>query len=116
MGLRWEILAGYGPLFVSGLWMTIQLTLIALTAGLALGVVLGLVSSSHDAPQPSHPLLAWGLRLTRGITLYPGDIIATGTPSGVGMGFSPPKWLKHGDVVRIEIDGVGAIENRFEER
>jgi 2-keto-4-pentenoate hydratase/2-oxohepta-3-ene-1,7-dioic acid hydratase in catechol pathway len=54
--------------------------------------------------------------ISRGITLYPGDIIATGTPSGVGMGFSPPKWLKHGDVVRAEIDGIGAIENRFEER
>lgn len=51
---------------------------------------------------------------SRGITLKPGDIIATGTPSGVGMGFSPPKWLKAGDVVRVEIDGIGAIENRFE--
>jgi 2-keto-4-pentenoate hydratase/2-oxohepta-3-ene-1,7-dioic acid hydratase in catechol pathway len=51
---------------------------------------------------------------SRGITLVPGDVIATGTPSGVGMGFSPPKWLRHGDVVRVEIDGIGAIENRFE--
>jgi 2-keto-4-pentenoate hydratase/2-oxohepta-3-ene-1,7-dioic acid hydratase in catechol pathway len=51
---------------------------------------------------------------SRGITLYPGDVIATGTPSGVGMGFSPPKWLRHGDLVRVEIDGVGVIENRFE--
>ncbi len=51
--------------------------------------------------------------ISRGITLYPGDIIATGTPSGVGMGFNPPKWLKHGDVVRVEIDGIGVIENRF---
>jgi 2-keto-4-pentenoate hydratase/2-oxohepta-3-ene-1,7-dioic acid hydratase in catechol pathway len=51
---------------------------------------------------------------SRGITLYPGDVIATGTPAGVGMGFDPPKWLGHGDVVRIEIDGIGAIENRFE--
>jgi 2-keto-4-pentenoate hydratase/2-oxohepta-3-ene-1,7-dioic acid hydratase in catechol pathway len=51
---------------------------------------------------------------SRGITLYPGDVIATGTPSGVGMGFKPPKWLVAGDVVRIEIDGIGAIENRFE--
>jgi 2-keto-4-pentenoate hydratase/2-oxohepta-3-ene-1,7-dioic acid hydratase in catechol pathway len=50
---------------------------------------------------------------SRGITLHPGDVIATGTPSGVGMGFDPPKWLGHGDVVRIEIDGIGAIENRF---
>jgi 2-keto-4-pentenoate hydratase/2-oxohepta-3-ene-1,7-dioic acid hydratase in catechol pathway len=53
---------------------------------------------------------------SRGITLYPGDVIATGTPSGVGMGFDPPKWLGPGDVVRIEIDGIGAIENRFESR
>jgi 2-keto-4-pentenoate hydratase/2-oxohepta-3-ene-1,7-dioic acid hydratase in catechol pathway len=51
---------------------------------------------------------------SRGITLYPGDVIATGTPSGVGMGLNPPQWLKSGDVVRIEVDGIGAIENRFE--
>jgi 2-keto-4-pentenoate hydratase/2-oxohepta-3-ene-1,7-dioic acid hydratase in catechol pathway len=51
---------------------------------------------------------------SRGITLMPGDMIATGTPSGVGMGMSPPRWLKAGDVVRVEIDGIGAIENRFE--
>ena len=51
---------------------------------------------------------------SRGITLHPGDVIATGTPAGVGMGFSPPRWLGPGDVVRIEIDGIGAIENRFE--
>jgi 2-keto-4-pentenoate hydratase/2-oxohepta-3-ene-1,7-dioic acid hydratase in catechol pathway len=51
---------------------------------------------------------------SRGITLRLGDVIATGTPSGVGMGFEPPKWLQAGDVMRIEIDGIGAIENRFE--
>ena len=50
---------------------------------------------------------------SRGITLLPGDIIATGTPAGVGMGMKPPRWLAHGDVVRIEIDGLGTIENRF---
>jgi len=51
---------------------------------------------------------------SRGITLYPGDVIATGTPAGVGMGFAPQKWLRAGDVVRIEVDGIGVIENRFE--
>jgi len=50
---------------------------------------------------------------SRGITLYPGDVIATGTPAGVGMGFSPPRWLTQGDVMRVEIEGLGAIENRF---
>jgi 2-keto-4-pentenoate hydratase/2-oxohepta-3-ene-1,7-dioic acid hydratase in catechol pathway len=52
--------------------------------------------------------------ISRGITLYPGDIIATGTPAGVGMGLKPPRYLQAGDVVRVEIDGIGAIENRFE--
>ena len=50
---------------------------------------------------------------SRGITLYPGDLIATGTPAGVGMGMTPPRWLQAGDVVKIEIDGLGVIENRF---
>jgi len=50
---------------------------------------------------------------SRGITLYPGDVIATGTPAGVGMGLKPPQYLKAGDVVKIEIDGLGTIENRF---
>ncbi|MER8694449.1 fumarylacetoacetate hydrolase family protein [Mesorhizobium opportunistum] len=53
--------------------------------------------------------------LSQGITLRPGDIIATGTPVGVGIGFDPPKYLKAGDVVRIEIDGIGTLENRFAE-
>jgi 2-keto-4-pentenoate hydratase/2-oxohepta-3-ene-1,7-dioic acid hydratase in catechol pathway len=49
--------------------------------------------------------------LSAGITLYPGDVIATGTPVGVGIGFKPPKYLQSGDVVRIEIDGIGVLEN-----
>jgi 2-keto-4-pentenoate hydratase/2-oxohepta-3-ene-1,7-dioic acid hydratase in catechol pathway len=52
--------------------------------------------------------------ISRGITLYPGDVIATGTPAGVGMGLNPPRWLQSGDVVRIEIDGIGTLSNRFE--
>jgi 2-keto-4-pentenoate hydratase/2-oxohepta-3-ene-1,7-dioic acid hydratase in catechol pathway len=51
--------------------------------------------------------------ISRGITLYPGDIIATGTPAGVGLGLNPPQFLKTGDVVRIAIDGIGEIQNRF---
>ena len=54
--------------------------------------------------------------LSEGLTLYPGDIIATGTPAGVGIGFDPPKYLKGGDVVRVEIDGIGTLENRCAER
>ena len=54
--------------------------------------------------------------LSAGITLQPGDVIATGTPAGVGIGFDPPKYLKGGDVVRIEIDGIGVLENLIVER
>jgi len=53
---------------------------------------------------------------SRGITLLPGDMIATGTPSGVGMGMKPPVFLKPGDTVRIEIDGIGVLENGFVEQ
>ncbi len=49
--------------------------------------------------------------LSAGITLYPGDIIATGTPVGVGIGLQPPKYLQPGDAVRIEISGIGVLEN-----
>ncbi len=49
--------------------------------------------------------------ISRYITLQPGDIIATGTPAGVGIGFTPPKFLKKGDTVRIEIDRIGVLEN-----
>lgn len=44
-------------------------------------------------------------------TLEPGDVVATGTPGGVGNAMKPPQFLKPGDTVRIEIDGIGAIEN-----
>jgi 2-keto-4-pentenoate hydratase/2-oxohepta-3-ene-1,7-dioic acid hydratase in catechol pathway len=54
--------------------------------------------------------------LSAGITLQPGDVIATGTPAGVGIGFNPPRYLKNGDVVRIEIGGIGALENKIVER
>jgi polar amino acid transport system permease protein len=67
--LRWEILAGYGPLFVGGLWMTIQLTIVSISAGLLLGVLLGLVSSSRDAPAPKSVSLGWALRVARAVTL-----------------------------------------------
>ena len=55
--------------------------------------------------------------LSAGITLQPGDVIATGTPAGVGIGFSPARYLKkNGDVVRIEIGGIGVLENEIVER
>jgi 2-keto-4-pentenoate hydratase/2-oxohepta-3-ene-1,7-dioic acid hydratase in catechol pathway len=42
------------------------------------------------------------------MTLHPGDIISTGTPAGVGLGFDPPQYLKAGDVVELGIEGLGS--------
>jgi 2-keto-4-pentenoate hydratase/2-oxohepta-3-ene-1,7-dioic acid hydratase in catechol pathway len=50
--------------------------------------------------------------LSTAFTLEPGDVVATGTPSGVGGAMRPPQFLKAGDRVRVEIDGLGALENR----
>lgn len=52
--------------------------------------------------------------ISNGITLHPGDLIATGTPAGVGIGFKPPKYLVAGDTVRIEIQNIGVLENPVE--
>lgn len=50
--------------------------------------------------------------LSAGMTLYPGDIIATGTPSGVGKGFKPPRFLKHGDEITVSADELGKLTNK----
>jgi 2-keto-4-pentenoate hydratase/2-oxohepta-3-ene-1,7-dioic acid hydratase in catechol pathway len=50
--------------------------------------------------------------LSAGMTLQPGDVIATGTPAGVGLGFKPPKFLKSGDVMKLTIDQLGTLTNR----
>jgi 2-keto-4-pentenoate hydratase/2-oxohepta-3-ene-1,7-dioic acid hydratase in catechol pathway len=52
--------------------------------------------------------------LSQAMTLEPGDLIFTGTPGGVGAAMIPRQFLKPGDVVRCEIEGLGHIENRFE--
>ena len=51
--------------------------------------------------------------LSKGLTLDPGDILATGTPAGVGYAMDPPSWLKDGDVMVLEIEGIGRLENRM---
>jgi 2-keto-4-pentenoate hydratase/2-oxohepta-3-ene-1,7-dioic acid hydratase in catechol pathway len=49
--------------------------------------------------------------VTQGMTLEPGDIIMTGTPSGVGLARKPPVWMKAGDICEIEIEGIGVLSN-----
>jgi polar amino acid transport system permease protein len=68
LDLRWEILAGYAPLFAEGLWMTLQLTAVSVSAGLLLGVLVGLANSSREAPPPQARALAWALVALRTVT------------------------------------------------
>jgi len=51
--------------------------------------------------------------LSAGMTIEPGDILATGTPAGVGMGFNPPRYLRVGDTVEAEVEGIGVLRNHI---
>ncbi len=57
-------------------------------------------------------LIEW---VSSSMTLTPGDILLTGTPAGCGIGFDPPRFLEHGDVMRTSISGLGTMENRVED-
>jgi 2-keto-4-pentenoate hydratase/2-oxohepta-3-ene-1,7-dioic acid hydratase in catechol pathway len=59
---------------------------------------------------PLDVIIEW---LSKGLTLEPGDVIATGTPEGVGMGRTPPEFLQDGDVVETEVEGIGVLRNRI---
>ena len=50
-------------------------------------------------------------QLSEAVNLQPGDVIVTGTPSGVGLARKPPLWMKHGDVCEVEIEGIGILRS-----
>jgi len=60
-----------------------------------------------------HDIAAQIAHLSTAFTLEPGDLLATGTPSGVAVAMDPPRFLKAGDVMRAQIDGIGTLENRI---
>jgi 2-keto-4-pentenoate hydratase/2-oxohepta-3-ene-1,7-dioic acid hydratase in catechol pathway len=67
-------------------------------------------ATTADMLFPVATIIGW---LSKGLTLEAGDIIATGTPSGVGMGRTPQEYLQLGDVVETEIEGIGTLRNRI---
>jgi 2-keto-4-pentenoate hydratase/2-oxohepta-3-ene-1,7-dioic acid hydratase in catechol pathway len=77
------------------------------------GFVNGELRQEGVAGQMIHSIGQQIAHLTAAFTLEPGDVIFTGTPAGVGAGFKPPRYLRAGDRFRVEIDGVGAIENEI---
>jgi len=66
-------------------------------------------ASTADMIFPVDVIIEW---LSKGLTLEAGDIIATGTPEGVGMGRTPQEFLAPGDIVETEIEGIGTMRNR----
>jgi 2-keto-4-pentenoate hydratase/2-oxohepta-3-ene-1,7-dioic acid hydratase in catechol pathway len=72
----------------------------------------GKVRQDSDTSQLIYNIWQQITYLSTAFTLETGDLIATGTPDGVGVAMKPPQFLQPGDVVRCEIDGIGAIENR----
>jgi 2-keto-4-pentenoate hydratase/2-oxohepta-3-ene-1,7-dioic acid hydratase in catechol pathway len=71
----------------------------------------GELRQSATAGEMTRGVEALIAELSRGMTLQPGDVIATGTPSGAAMELEPSPWLRPGDVVRTEIEGIGALVN-----
>ena len=67
-------------------------------------------SSTSNMIFPVRSIIEW---MSRGLTIEAGDIIATGTPEGVGMGRTPPRDLQDGDVLETEVEGIGLMRNRI---
>jgi 2-keto-4-pentenoate hydratase/2-oxohepta-3-ene-1,7-dioic acid hydratase in catechol pathway len=67
-------------------------------------------ATTADMIFPVVTIIEW---LSKGLTLEAGDIIATGTPEGVGMGRTPQEWLQPGDVLETEVEGIGVMRNRI---
>jgi acylpyruvate hydrolase len=106
MGKNFDHTGGFGPHFVSadevppggkGLKIETRLN--------------GQVMQSDNTDNMMFPVVETLVYVTQGMTLEPGDIIFTGTPSGVGFARKPPVWMKNGDVCEVEIEGLGALRN-----
>ncbi len=99
----------HGP---TGPWLTTADEIADAAALEIVTTVDGVVVQRGTTAELIHPIGAMIAYLTTVMTLEPGDILATGTPSGVGMGRTPPVWLEPGQVVRVAIAGLGHIANR----
>ena len=106
MGKNFDHTGGFGPFFVSadelppggkGLKIESRLN--------------GQVMQSDNTDNMMFPVVEMLVYVSQGMTLEPGDVIFTGTPSGVGFARKPPVWMKNGDVCEVEIEGLGTLRN-----
>lgn len=106
VGKNFDSTGGFGP------WMVTADELPAGARGLKIQSRLnGNVMQSDNTDNMMFPVAETLVDLTRAITLEPGDLLVTGTPSGVGQARTPPVFMKGGDVCEIDIEGIGVLRN-----
>ena len=106
MGKNFDRTGGFGP------WLVSADELPPAAKGLKIESRLnGKVMQSDNTENMMFPIVEMLVYVTQGITLEPGDVIFTGTPSGVGHARTPPVWMKNGDTCEIEIEGIGVLSN-----
>ncbi len=106
IGKNFDCTGGFGP------WLVTPDELPPGGAGLAIRSLLnGQVMQSANTRDMLFPVAETIALLTECMTLEPGDVIAMGTPAGVGYARKPPVWMKHGDTIEIEIEGIGVLRN-----
>ena len=106
MGKNFDRTGGFGP------WLVTADELPPAAKGLKIESRLnGKVMQSDSTDNMMFPIVDLLVYVTQGMTLEPGDVIFTGTPSGVGQARQPPVWMKNGDTCEIEIERVGVLRN-----
>jgi acylpyruvate hydrolase len=106
MGKNFDATGAFGP------WMVTADELPPGGKGLKIECRLnGVVMQSDNTENMIFPVAESIAYVTQGMTLEPGDIIMTGTPSGVGLARKPPVWMKAGDLCEIAIEGIGVLTN-----
>ena len=106
MGKNFDRTGGFGP------WLITADELPDAAKGLKIQSRLnGTVMQSDNTDNMMFPIVEMLAYITQGITLEPGDVIFTGTPSGVGHARKPPVWMKNGDTIEVEIERIGTLRN-----
>ena len=106
MGKNFDQTGPFGPVFVTPDELPPGATGLKIECRLN-----GETVQSSNTDMMIFPVVETLVYLTEGLTLEPGDVVVMGTPSGVGHARKPPLWMKHGDVVEVEIEGVGLLSN-----
>jgi acylpyruvate hydrolase len=110
MGKNFDRTGGFGP------WMVTADELPPAGKGLKIESRLnGKVMQSDNTSNMMFPIAETLADVTQAMTLEPGDLLVTGTPSGVGHARKPPAWMRAGDVCEIEIEGIGILRNPIED-